>query len=151
VTARASAPVVGVALLVLATVVAAGAVGAGLLATDPPDPPPRPALSLDADGRQIAITHHGGDPLDVRKLTVRVEVDGTPLAHQPPVPFFAARGFRGGPTGPFNSAADPLWTPGETASVRVAATNDPTPSAGARVTVAVYHEEQLLARLTAVA
>jgi FlaG/FlaF family flagellin (archaellin) len=136
---RALSPVVGtVALLaVTATLVGVLAFIGGWSA--PPDPPVRAALdlSVDADGR-ITLIHAGGDPLDVRDLRMQVRVDGIPLDHHPPIPFFSAPGFVSGSTGPFNPADDPEWTAGETTSVRVASTNDPTVSAGSRVSVTVY-------------
>lgn len=150
---RATASVVAVALLVLLAVGLAGVLAAGLGAVAPPEPPPRAALELSADAGadRVALTHLGGDPLDVRRLRLRVSVDGTGLAHQPPVPFFAARGFRAGPTGPFNSAAAPRWTPGETASLRLASTNAPALAPGARVRAEVYVRGHLVARLSVVA
>lgn len=150
---RATAPVVAVALLVLLAVGLAGVVAAGLDAVAPPEPPPRAALELSVDpaSGRVALTHRGGDVLDARQLRLRLAVDGTDLTHQPPVPFFAARGFVSGPTGPFNAAADPVWEPGETATVRIASTNAPTLAPGARVRVAVYASGHLVARLTAVA
>jgi FlaG/FlaF family flagellin (archaellin) len=128
-----------VALLVLATV-GLGAAVAGLVTIAPAEPPPRAAfeLSVDADGDTVSVTHLGGDPLDVERLRLHVAIDGTSLAHQPPVPFFTARGFRVGPTGPFNPAAHRLWEPGETASFRIASTNDPAVDAGARVRLEIY-------------
>lgn len=92
----------------------------------------------------LVMTHRGGPPLDVRSLRVQVVVNGTPLARQPPIPFFAATGFRGGPRGPFNAAADPRWTVGERAAFRVASTNRPAFAPGARVTVRLYREGALL-------
>lgn len=150
---RATAPVVAVALLVLVAVGLAGAVAAGLGAVAPPDPPPRAALQLSADAEadRVALTHLGGASLDVRQLELRVAVDGTPLDHQPPVPFFAARGYRAGPTGPFNRASDPHWTRGETATFRLASTNAPAIAPGARVRVEVFVSGHLVARLMAVA
>ncbi len=150
---RASVPVVGIALLLAATVAAGGVVAAGVFTVTPAEPPPQASLglSVDADADRVALTHRGGDPLDVRELTVRVEVDGDPLARQPPVPFFAAAGFRGGPTGPFNPAADQTWDPGEAASFRIAATNDPELTPGATVVVSVYHDDRHVAELEATA
>ena len=148
---RATAPVVAVALLVLVTVALAGTVLAGLGAVTPPDPPPQAALrlSVDAGADRVALTHRSGDPLDARRLRVHVAVNGTPLDHQPPGPFFAARGFRAGPGGPFNRAADPAWTPGETASFRLASTNDPAIGPGARVDVELYADGFLVGRFSA--
>lgn len=147
---RATSPVLGVVLLVAIAVAAGATVGAGLLTVGPPAPPPRAALSLSVDpaADRLALTHLGGDPLDVRELSLRVLVDGEPLSRQPPVPFFAARGFRGGPTGPFNVAADPEWGPGETASLRLASTNAPALVPGSTVTVVVAVRGATVARLT---
>ncbi|MFC6826820.1 type IV pilin [Halopelagius fulvigenes] len=156
---RALSPVVGVAVLVgvavaLTAVVAAGTVA---LASDDLAAPPtgghstaRVAFSLSVADDTVALTHERGPPLSVRRLSVRVEIDGTPLRRQPPVPFFSARGFRSGPTGPFNAASDGTWSAGERASFAVAGTNDPTLAAGRTVTVTVYREGGRLARLSAV-
>jgi hypothetical protein len=112
-------------------------------------PPPQASLSLSVSGDTLSLTHRGGDALDATRLRLVVRVDGDPLVHQPPVPFFSAAGFRPGPTGPFNSAADPEWTAGETATLRIAGTNRPTPAPGDRVTVCVYRGESLIAALSA--
>jgi FlaG/FlaF family flagellin (archaellin) len=143
-------PVVGVVLLVALTVVLAATVGAGALAlSDPPAPSEPTVLSLSADaGGRVALTHEAGAPLAVESVSVRVSVDGEPLHHQPPVPFFAATGFEGGPTGPFNVAADDRWEAGETASFEVAGTNAPTPSPGATLEVRVYSSGRPVAALS---
>lgn len=134
---RAVSPAVGVVLLVLVTVALAATVGVGAVPDLPGDPPPAAHIDCRADAGpdRVACTHRGGDRLDTRDLRVHVAVGGDPLTHQPPVPFFAARGFRAGPTGPFNPSSDPGWTAGETASFSIAATNDPglTPGASVRV------------------
>lgn len=106
-------------------------------------------VSADADTDRVVLEHVSGPPLDVRVLTVRVEVNGEPLTHQPPVPFFSATGFRSGPTGPFNPSADPTWEVGEEASFRVAATtNAPSLAAGAELSVIVSRNDLVVARLT---
>jgi len=144
---RAAAPVVGVVLLTAVTVLAAGTLGAAVLA-DPPTPAPNAAFDVEADATgEVRLTHHGGDGVDPAALRVRVRVDGEALAHQPPVPFFAARGFRAGPTGPFNSAAEGAWRAGETASFRVAGTNEPSLTSGATVEVRLYVERERIAVL----
>jgi len=153
--ARATASVVGVAVLLAITVVGAAVVGSLALSAASTAAPSTAAttvptsLAVAVDGDRVAVTHRGGGALDVRDLRIRVVVDGEPLAHQPPVPFFSARGFHPGPRGPFNVAADPTWTAGEVASFRVAGTNAPRPSTGARVTVSIYDGERPVARLTA--
>ena len=124
---RALAPVAGVLLLAVTVVVAgvaAAALVTGVGASDL-SPPVTTAMtcSADADAGTLSLTHRGGDALDPTTLRVRVSVDGDPLAHQPPVPFFAARGFESGPTGPFNRGWTGRWTAGTTASLALAGTN----------------------------
>lgn len=150
--ARASVPVVGVVLLLLLSVGLAASVGAVALdhAESVDDGGTRAVLSLSASEETLQFVHRGGETLDVRRLGLRVRVDGTPLDHQPSVPFFSASGFRPGPTGPFNSAADGDWTAGETASVIVAGTNDPELTVGSSVSVDVQYDGQPLVRLSAV-
>lgn len=98
-------------------------------------PPPSVSLSASASGDRIELVHRGGDQIDVQQLTVFVRINGNPLTEQPPVPFFAAEGFRSGPTGPFNSASPHDWSPGERASFRIATTNNPYPSDGDRIKI----------------
>jgi len=144
---RAVSSAVAVALLVGLTVLGAAAVVAAAPGTPATVPTADLTLSADAGADRVALTHRGGDTLDVRALAVEVRVDGEPLAHQPPVPFFAATGFESGPTGPFNSAADPTWTAGETAAVRLAGTNHPPLGPGDSVTVTVRTEAGVVADL----
>ena len=141
---RAVAPVIGVALLLAITALAASAVGTAALMLDTPDEPTSAAvtLSVDADTDRFTFTHRGGDTLDVSRFSLSVTVDGTPLAEQPPVPFFAATGFVSGPTGPFNSGGDTRWRAGETAGFRVASTNSPTIDEGDQLTVRIVQTEQ---------
>lgn len=147
---RGVAPVVGVVAMLAVTVVAGVVVGALLVdvADAPSDAPPTVAFSLSATGNRVSLTHTAGDAVDVRSLELRVSVDGTPLDVQPPVPFFAASGFEPGPTGPFNTAADAEWTPGETGTFAVAETNRPAVEPGARLAVTVYVDEVRVARLS---
>lgn len=146
---RAVAPVVGVALLLAITVIAASAVATAALALDAPTDPTRASVSLSvtADTDQLSLTHQGGETLDVRRLSLSVTVDGDPLAEQPAVPFFAARGYRAGPTGPFNSRADHNWSAGETTGLRLASTNVPTIESGDVVTVRISQEGSLVVRV----
>jgi FlaG/FlaF family flagellin (archaellin) len=135
---RALAPVAGVLLLAITVVLAAGVVTAALGApADTVEPAPTTSLSLSATGDRITLSHRGGDALNASELDVRVRVDGEPLARQPPVPFFSAAGFRPGPTGAFNAASDDDWRVGESASFRVAGTNDPVLEPGRTVVVDV--------------
>ncbi|WP_435127385.1 type IV pilin [Halobaculum sp. D14] len=148
---RASTPVLGVAVLLAITVTLAAAVGAAAVATAPAAPAPVAAVDVRVDDGAFLFTHRGGEALDARTLRVVVTIDGDPLTHQPPVPFFAATGFRSGPTGPFNAAGDPRWTAGETASFRVAGTNHPAVDAGSAVSVTLFVDGQPLASLSTTA
>lgn len=145
---RGISSVVGVVVLLGITVVAATTAGA-LVAVDDPNrvPVARLTLAADAQSGRIAVTHEGGELLEVSELDLTVTIDGESLTHQPPVPFFAAAGFRGGPTGPFNPATDGDWPAGKTATLRLASTNSPNLSAGASVTVLVTTENGVVARL----
>ena len=145
--ARAVSPVLGIVLLTAMTVVAAAAVGA-VVVVEPPDPPPVATFGAEADATgEVRVTHRGGDPVAPADLRVRIRVDGEPLAEQPPVPFFAAPGFEGGPTGPFNSATRGQWRAGETASLRVADTNAPRLTPGATVELRLYIGDDRVALL----
>lgn len=149
------APVVGALLLVAVTVALAAVLGAAALGTagtaDGPGErgPTALSLSVDAGTDRLTLVHRAGASLDARRLVIRVDVAGTPLRHQPPVPFFAARGFRAGPTGPFNPAADPRWAAGEAASLRLASTNAPGIDPGDRVVVRVAVGDRRVATLSA--
>jgi hypothetical protein len=145
--ARIGAPVALVLAAVVGTVVAGAALG--VLPADRPTA--ALALRADAGTDRLVVTHRAGEPLAPDRLSVRVLIDGRPLAHQPPVPFFAAAGFRSGPTGPFNSRADGPWTRGEEAGLRLAATNRPALRPGRRVTVVVRVGGVEVARASALA
>lgn len=149
---RALAPV-GAVLLLAVAVALAGAVGAAALSVRPPEPPPRAALSAEATpgtavdpGGEVTVVHRGGDALAVDRLRVRVRVDGEPIARQPPVPFFSARGFESGPTGPFNRGWRGPWTAGTAATLELAGTNTPI-EAGSAVEVRIYADGALVAAL----
>lgn len=135
---RASAPIIGGILVVALAVVIATIVGTATLgASSTPQPAPTAAVDLTVDGETLRFTHESGETLDVRELSIRISVDGEPLDDQPPVPFFSASGFEPGPTGPFNTASDPNWEVGETASLTVAGTNSPEITSGSTVSVRI--------------
>ncbi len=144
---RGIAPVAGVLLLAVVVVLAGGVATAAFAVDAPAEPAPTAMLSLSATGDRVALDHRGGDAIDAAAATVRVRVDGDPLERQPPVPFFSAVGFRSGPNGPFNAASNGVWRVGETASFRVAGTNDPTLSPGRTVTVTVAVDGRTIATL----
>ncbi|UIP00715.1 type IV pilin N-terminal domain-containing protein [Halobaculum sp. CBA1158] len=146
-TDRGAAPVVAVALLVACTVALSAVVGATALSAEPTDPPPVASIDLAVDGDTLTFTHRGGDALDAREIRIVVAVDGRPLDRQPSVPFFSRRGFRSAPTGPFNPAADPRWTAGETAAFAVAGTNRPRVRAGAVVEASLFVGDHRMAVL----
>jgi FlaG/FlaF family flagellin (archaellin) len=149
--ARALAPVAGVLLLAITVVLAGGVFTVALGApADSVEPAPTTSLSLSATGDRITVSHRGGDALDASELAVRVRVDGEPLARQPPVPFFSAAGFRAGPTGAFNAASDGDWRVGESASFRVAGTNDPVLEPGRTVVVSLSVDGRPVATLETV-
>lgn len=133
----------------LAVAVLVAATGGGLLlitvAGSTSAPTPVTVSATASANGTISLYHGPGPAVTVTGLRVVVTVDGERLAHQPPIPFFAATGFQAGPTGPFNSAADPGWTAGETASFTVAGTNHPTLSAGATVIVRIFRNDRLIA------
>lgn len=145
---RATVPALGGVLLVGVTVLLAVVLTAAASGFAPAEPTDLVVLEVSADAAtgRVSIEHAGGPALDVGSVSLRVEVGDEPLARQPPVPFYAAAGFNGFPTGPFNPSADPTWTVGETASFRVAGTNDPDLSAGATLSVTVVRDGQLVAR-----
>lgn len=138
---RAISPVVGVALLVACVVVLGAVVGAMALAYEPSEPASTVLIdaTVDAETNEIALMLDRGGPVDVRELSVVIEVDGVPLAYQPPVPFVGADGFLA-PSGPFNAAADPRWERGETAVLPIAGTNDPHPEPGSAVTIRLFED-----------
>lgn len=135
---RGVAPAIAVVFLIACTVILAVSVAAmlGPLTLDP-TPSFRIGGTVDAATNELTIEHRGGDTVDLTAIDLVVTIDGTPLSEQPPVPFFAAAGFAGGPTGPFNSATENTWSAGERGSLRIASTNDPVPTPDASVTITV--------------
>ncbi|SEK89148.1 type IV pilin [Haloferax larsenii] len=150
---RGSTVLIGGVLMVGIVVVIAGVVGAAAfdVAESTPAPNQPTMLSLSVTGSAFELTHDAGAPVQVSSLRLRVSINGEELRHQPPVPFFSATGFKPGPTGPFNTASDGMWTVGETAGFELAGTNTPTVTAGARVVVRVYEEDTLVAVVRATA
>lgn len=135
---RAVSPVVGVVVLIGLTVLLSVTV-LGTVEMSVGEPPPAASLTFTVDGAEdrIALTHRGGETLDVARFDILVTVDGDELRHQPPVPFFAADGFESGPEGPFNSASPDTFRAGETATFVIASTNDPQIHSGSRVSLQI--------------
>jgi len=134
--------------MIAVTVSAVTLLGTALLGVDSAtsSQPTTATIDLTVDGDTLKFTHEYGESLDVRTLSVRISIDGDPLAEQPPVPFFAAAGFESGPTGPFNTASDDEWSVGETASLTVASTNSPTIEPGSTVSVRIATADSIVAR-----
>ena len=148
---RASVPVLSIVLLAgTAVVLAATVAGAGFALEDAAstEPTPTATFSASASDDRIELVHRGGEPLEVEALRLRISVDGEELARQPDVPFFSQRGFRPGPTGPFNTASDGTWTVGERASLQVAGSNEPSLEPGASVQIRIVSDGTELARLS---
>lgn len=149
-TDRGISPALGAVLLVGVTVAAAAVLGTALLgqAAALDGPPPTASVDATAEGDRISLTHEGGDAVNVRALRVEIGVDGESLDHQPPVPFFAAEGFHGGPNGAFNPETGAEWTVGETTSFRIAETNEPGLEPDASVTIELFHGDQRFASVS---
>ena len=145
---RGASTTVAVVVLCGVTVILGATVAGGLTGlSERAEPTPRAAVSLSVDDETLTLTHNHGDPLDMRALRMVVSVDGEPLDHQPPLPFFSAAGFHPGPTGAFNSAGDATLRVGETAMFRVADTNDPTIEPGRTVSVTITADGRPVASL----
>lgn len=142
---RAVSSVIGIVLLIAVTVIAAALLGATVFGIAQNDPPPQATFTLTAHSstQTITLTHRGGTALDPESLQLRIAVNGEPIVHQPPIPFFASEGFMSGPTGPFNSADEGKWIAGQSASVQLASTNTQF-RAGSVITVRLYVDDQLL-------
>ncbi|MCW8172068.1 type IV pilin [Natrialba swarupiae] len=151
---RALSPLVGVVALLAITVCLAGVVAVGVATWSLESTGPNAAFDLsvdtDAEDVEIAIDHVAGDPIDVRSSRSSSRSTAR-AAEQPPVPVAGASGFNGTPTGPFNEQADPEWRSGERASVFVAETNDPVPTAGDTVTVRLAVDDRTIATLETIA
>lgn len=147
---RATVPVLGAVLLVGVTVLLAVALSVMATGFAPPEPAGHLVVEVSADAAsgRVTLVHVAGPAIDVRSLSLRVEIDDVPLTHQPPVPFAAAAGFNGFPTGPFNPAAEPTWEAGEAGSFRIAGTNEPQLQPGAVLTVTVHRDGLPVARAT---
>ncbi|QRV13629.1 type IV pilin N-terminal domain-containing protein [Haloterrigena salifodinae] len=152
---RAVAPIIGVLALLAITVALAAtiAVGMGFAGDGLLESSPNAAFGLeaDADRSELTLEHVGGDSITVTDLELQIAVNGDRLEHQPPVPFVGANGYRGAPSGPFNPETDPEWQVGETATLRVAGTNDPTIRSGDTVSVTVVVDDTTVTRLEATA
>jgi len=132
-----------VLLLTAVALVLAGTVGAFAVHMAPGSTPTAPhqlSAIADASTGRITIVHGAGPAIDVRAISLAISVDGTPLVHQPTVPFLGCKGFRGAPSGPFNPSSDPAWDAGERAALVVAGTNDPQLTPGAVVRIEVFRD-----------
>lgn len=136
---RAISPVIGVVLLIGCVVALGVTVGTMASAYEPADPAPQVLISGDvtAETNRIALTLDRGGPLDVRDLSLAIEVDGETLETQPEPQ--NRTGLSGFPSGPFHPNADPEWERGETTSFEIAkTTNSPHPQPGSEVTIRLF-------------
>lgn len=141
---RAISPAIGVVLLVACGVLLSATVGAMALSYEPTDPASAVVISgtVEAESNEITLTLEQGGPLDVRELSLVVEIDGEPLAEQPTVPAYSQSGFRGFPTGAFNAGTGPEWERGESASLTVAkTTNSPQPEPGSTAVIRIFEND----------
>ncbi|AGB17166.1 Protein of unknown function (DUF1628) [Halovivax ruber XH-70] len=150
---RSISPVVGVIALVALTVCLGAVVAVGVSSVEIGAESPAFGFEATAESAtdRIVLEHQHGDEIDVSTIDVVVTVDGEALAVQPPVPFFQEDGFRGGPSGPFNSRADSRWRVGERAGFRLASTNAPTIDPGDEIVVSIERDGNLLGQASTVA
>ena len=143
----------GVIALVALTVCLAAVVAVGVGSVELGAEPPAFGFEVTAESAtdRIVLDHQHGDAVDVSTVDVVVTVDGEALTTQPPVPFFQANGFRGGPTGPFNSRADSRWRVGERAGFRLASTNVPTIDPGDEIVVSIERDGNLIGQASTIA
>lgn len=140
--ARAISPVIGVVLLIGCVVALGVTVGAMALAYEPPEPAPQVLISgeVTAETNEIKLTLDRGGPLDVRKLSLVIEIDGEPLETQPEPQ--NQTGLSYPPTGPFNQNTDSEWNRGEMTSFVIAkTTNSPHPEPGSEVTIRIFADD----------
>ena len=146
---RAIAPVIGIVLMLVVTVVLAGSIAAYLLAFPTTEGATQATISatVDIETDEFRFVHDGGDAIEVETLTIEITIDGEPLASQPPVPFVGSPGFAGSPSGPFNGGSDTRWAPGERASFRIACTNHPKPSAESTIVIKLFVDDRPFATI----
>lgn len=146
---RALAPVIGVVLMVALVVILSGVLAVFVLGIEHEDAPPQASLSatIDAEHDRFVFVHEGGDTIQVDRVEIEITIDGEPLDHQPPVPFFSTTGFQSGPRGAFNPASDTTWAAGERASFSMACSNAPKPTRDSRVRVVVFVDDDPIATL----
>ena len=138
---RAASSIPATVLLILLTLalgmgIAAGSQQVHAAGNDPCRAPPI-AVAFAVDGPVLHLRHLAGTPLALDDATVTITIDDEPLRHQPPLPFFAARGFQSAPTGAFNSGSDGTLSVGDDASMQIAQTNHPWPERGSSVRLTV--------------
>lgn len=140
-------PILGIILLLLITLVLAGAVYA-LAPVMTPEGSSAATFggSCDAATRTITLEHTGGATIDVEQLDMRITVDGISLSEQPPgFPFYNPPGFEGFPSGPFNPSTPNRWAPGELGRFTIENDNPPRPAAGSEVTLELDYQDRPLA------
>lgn len=148
---RGITPVIAAPLLLLMTLLLAIVIGTmtpGFTSLTDPEPLTVIDVTTDPSTNTISITNNGPREIDVRELTITIEIDNTPLHYPLQVPYFSQRGFHPGPTGAFNSATDPFWTAGERVSFRIASTNTPTLTPGNSLSITLIIHDSPIAQST---
>lgn len=146
---RGVAPVVGVAIILVMTLLLVGAVYA-LVPTSPPTDTPRTTFegTFAVDDRSITLTHTGGDTVSLQELNIRITVDDEALTHQPPdLPYYNPEGFDGFASGPLNPSTPDQWEPGEVATIWLDENNAPLPGPEAVVTVEFFVDGRPIAAI----
>lgn len=145
---RGIAPIVGV-LAMLAVVTTLGGVVAAVVPAMA-DEPVNAQAAIDIETEQdeddwvLAFIHTGGEPLDLEDVELVISVNGIALEHQPAIGQLNQRGFKNGPTGPFNPSTPDRWHVGERASLTFLSSNDPTIAAGDTIEAQFYLDGQLI-------
>ncbi|WP_330630771.1 type IV pilin N-terminal domain-containing protein [Halocatena halophila] len=146
---RGQSSVLGVILCLATVLVLVSIASIAFLAYEPTTPTGSSVAivaTIDPTEQTIALTHHSGRPLEPERLRLRISVNGVPIDHQPPIPFFAAKGFVSGPTGPFNAAYRGRWHAGTTATIGLASTNTRI-RAGDQITIRLFEDEVIVERI----
>lgn len=146
---RGITPVIGLVLLVALTVILAATIlHLGSFDREAGEGQVMIEGTVDPSDDRITLEHAGGDSVSVTDIDIRIIVDDRPLKHQPPVPFTGAAGYDEAPSGPFNSQSSNTWNPGERASLSLAGTNEPLPTADSTVVVRISSGETVIAEVT---
>ena len=146
---RAVAPVIGIVLLIVVSIVCAGVIV--LFVTDIADLRSTPTVvidgTVDTSENNITLVHTSGDDIPVDYLDLRITIDGVPMKYQPPVPFDSATGFSTGPSGPLHAWGDDTWSPQQESVIHLAGSNEPLPDPDSTVEVSITYDDRPIAEI----